>query len=147
ADLRASGAVGSPSLFGRVTLHRSEFRIPSSLPPSIANLKVIEIDSRDPQRTARVLAAAAERSKAPPALPMALDVQVNAPDQIFVRGHGLTSEWRGNVKVTGTSAAPVIGGGLTAVRGTFNLLGKDFAIERGTIRFPTGSFEEAWLDL
>jgi translocation and assembly module TamB len=147
ADLRASGALGSPSLFGRVTLHRSEFRIPDSLPPSIANLQVIEIDSRDPQRTARVLAAAAQSNKAAPAVPMALDVEVTAPGQVFVRGHGLNSEWRGKVTVTGTTAAQSIGGSLTAVRGTFNLLGKDFVIQRGTIRFPTGSFEEAWLDL
>ena len=51
------------------------------------------------------------------------------------------------VVVTGTSNAPSIGGGLNVVRGSLNLLGKDFVIRRGTIRFPTGSFDEPWVDL
>jgi translocation and assembly module TamB len=147
ADIRASGTLDAPKLYGRFTLRRSDFRIPDQLPPSIANLNVVEIDSRDPARTAVALAAAARAKPAAPALPIALDVEMNVPGQAFVRGHGLDSEWRGKLVVTGTSNAPSIGGGLNAVRGSLNLLGKDFVIRRGTIRFPTGSFEEPWVDL
>jgi len=147
AEFRASGKAASPALFGRVTLWRSDFRIPDSLPPSIANLNVVEIDSRDPQRIARVLAALKQKDKTPPAVPMALDLKVTAPGQIYVRGHGLNSEWRGDIAVTGTTASPVIGGGFSVVRGTVNLLGKDFIIRRGTIRFPSGSFDDPWVDL
>ena len=43
----------APKLYGRLTLRRSDFRIPDQLPPSIANLDVVEIDSRDPARTRR----------------------------------------------------------------------------------------------
>jgi translocation and assembly module TamB len=147
AEFRASGKAASPALFGRVTLWRSEFRIPDSLPPSIANLNVVEIDSRDPERTARVLAAVKKKDKTPPAVPMALDLKVTAPGQVYVRGHGLNSEWRGDIVVTGNTASPVIGGGFTIVRGTLNVLGKDFVIRRGTIRFPSGSFDDPWVDL
>ena len=72
---------------------------------------------------------------------------MNVPGQAFVRGHGLDSEWRGKLVVTGTSSAPSIAGGLNVVRGSLNLLGKNFVIRRGTIRFPTGSFDEPWVDL
>ncbi|HEX7198477.1 MAG TPA: translocation/assembly module TamB domain-containing protein, partial [Dongiaceae bacterium] len=147
AELRASGKATSPALYGRVTLWRSELRIPDSLPPSIANLNVVEIDSRDPERTARVLAAVKEKDNTPPAVPMDLDLKVTAPGQIYVRGHGLDSEWSGDIAVTGNTAAPVIGGGFTIVRGGLNLLGKDFIIRRGTIRFPSGSFDDPWVDL
>ena len=132
ADIRASGTLDAPKLYGRFTLRRSDFRIPDQLPPSIANLNVVEIDSRDPARTAVALAAAARAKPAAPALPIALDVEMNVPGQAFVRGHGLDSEWRGKLVVTGTSNAPSIGGGLNVVRGSLNLLGKNFVIRRGT---------------
>jgi putative heme-binding domain-containing protein len=53
----ASLTLAAPKLYGRLTLRRSDFRIPDQLPPSIANLNVVEIDSRDPARTAVALAA------------------------------------------------------------------------------------------
>ena len=68
ADIRASGTLDAPKLYGRFTLRRSDFRIPDRLPPSIANLNVVEIDSRDPARTAVALAAAARAKPPAPAL-------------------------------------------------------------------------------
>jgi autotransporter translocation and assembly factor TamB len=32
------------------------------------------------------------------------------PGRVFVRGHGLDSEWRGRLAITGTTAAPDIAG-------------------------------------
>ena len=72
---------------------------------------------------------------------------MTVPGQTFVRGHGLDSEWRGKIAVTGNSATPSVDGSLEAVRGSLNVLGKDFVIRRGTISFPTGSPGEAWIDL
>ncbi len=41
-------------------------------------------------------------------LRLALDIQ--APNQIFVRGRGVDAELGGSLGVTGTSAAPVVSG-------------------------------------
>jgi translocation and assembly module TamB len=69
------------------------------------------------------------------------------PGQIFVRGRGLDSEWRGKLTVTGTSAAPQILGSLEVVRGTFDILGKTFKVTGGTISFDGAKTLDPILDI
>jgi len=63
------------------------------------------------------------------------------------RPHGLDSEWRGKITITGNAARPDFTGGLQVVRGNLNLLGRDFRIQRGVINFPTGKVSEPRIDL
>jgi translocation and assembly module TamB len=83
----------------------------------------------------------------PPALPATLDVTIDMPGNIFVRGHGLESEWRGRLTITGTSAAPVISGSLEQIRGSVDLLGKTFTLTRGIITFDGSSKLDPVLDI
>jgi translocation and assembly module TamB len=69
------------------------------------------------------------------------------PGNIFVRGHGLESEWRGKLAITGTSAAPAISGSLEQISGTLDLLGKTFTITRGEIRFDGSAKLDPVLDI
>jgi translocation and assembly module TamB len=139
-ELRLSGTPESSRLAGRVRVARAEFRVPERLPPGVASLDVIEIDSR----TGAVLSTPPESS--PPAL-VTLDLAVEMPGQVFVRGRGLDSEWRGLLAVRGTNAAPEIAGRLEIVRGDFALLGKSFDLSRGTIAFDGGSEIDPTLDI
>ena len=149
AEIRVEGTVGTPKLFARIHVPRGDFRIPDRLPPTVVTLNVIEIDSRLPDIAAQKAAQIRQReaSKPAPALPVALDVQVDIPGQTFVRGHGLDSEWRGKMTIDGNSTAPHVAGGLEAVRGTVNLLGRNFVLRRGTITFPTGEIDAPRIDL
>ncbi|HEV8679776.1 MAG TPA: translocation/assembly module TamB domain-containing protein, partial [Stellaceae bacterium] len=63
------------------------------------------------------------------------------------RGHGLDSEWRGQLEIAGTSASPAITGTLEAVRGSFDLLGKNFRLTRGAILFEGGDKFDPRLDI
>ena len=45
-----------------------------------------------------------------------LDLRVRAPNQIFVSGMGLESEWELDLRIGGTAAAPQVTGGLDLVR-------------------------------
>src|SRR5207253_5653302 len=83
----------------------------------------------------------------PPALPATLDIAVDLPGNIFVRGHGLESEWRGRLTITGTSAAPVISGSLEQIRGSVDLLGKTFTLTRGAITFDGSAKLDPVLDI
>jgi translocation and assembly module TamB len=56
-----------------------------------------------------------------------------------VRGRGLTSEWKGDLDVTGTASHPEIVGQFQAVNGDFALLGTDFIIQRGVLTFTGGT--------
>jgi translocation and assembly module TamB len=75
-----------------------------------------------------------------------LDVAVRIPGRAFLRGRGLDSEWRGNMRVAGTMAAPDITGRLEVVRGNLNLLGKQLTVERGTVTFIGGDRIDPELD-
>ena len=99
------------------------------------------------RRKSEVAAAAAQARRdatAPPAPPglFKLDLAVKADNQIFVSGMGLESEWEMDLRVGGTSAAPVIGGGLDLVRGTYSFAGNRFEVNRGEVRFRGGALSD-----
>jgi translocation and assembly module TamB len=126
--LHLAGTVPALTLSGRLRVDRAEIRIPERLPPSIATLPVVEVNSR----TGKVLTAP---EKPAGSSAIALSVDVDIPARMFVRGRGLDSEWRGNVHVSGSTAAPQLTGRLQTVRGDFSLLGKRFVLSDSTITF------------
>ena len=67
-----------------------------------------------------------------------LDINLVAPDELYVSGMGLESEWGANLKVTGTSNAPRIAGEMQLVRGTLGFAGRSFELESGRISFNGG---------
>ena len=137
-----AGALTSPKVGANLTIDRAEINLPESLPPSVVVLKVVETSSKS--RKSPPPPAAANQT---PALPATLDIKIDLPGNIFVRGHGLDSEWRGKLTITGTSAAPVISGSLEQIRGSVDLLGKTFTITRGRITFTGGATLDPDLDI
>ena len=83
-----------------------------------------------------------DRPTPAPVSTIRLDLNVSAPNQLFVSGMGLESEWQMKLHVGGTSAAPVVTGGLDLVRGTYSFAGKRFEVNRGTIRFNGGALSD-----
>ncbi|MDX3909768.1 MAG: translocation/assembly module TamB domain-containing protein [Sphingobium sp.] len=77
---------------------------------------------------------AVEPGNAPPSL-FKLNIRVRADNQIFVTGMGLESEWKTDLRITGTTAAPRIVGQLDVIRGTYSFSGRRFELTKGNIRF------------
>jgi len=125
-----TGPLTAPKVTAPFTIDRADINLPDTLPPSVVVLKVIRINSK----TGKQPPAAAAATQ-PPALPATLDIKIDMPGNVFVRGHGLDSEWRGNLAITGTSAAPAINGSLEQIRGSVDFLGKTFTLTRGRITF------------
>ena len=128
-DLRIRGAAGSRlDAAGRVQVKHADINIPGGLPPNIAVLEVRRPGEKE--------------TSAPhpetPALVVGLDVEVDAPRAVFVRGRGLDAEMGGKIHVGGTAAAPQITGGFALRRGTFDLAGTSLKFVRGEVAF-TGS--------
>jgi len=136
-----AGPLTAPKVTAPLTINRAEINLPASLPPNVVVLKVVETNSR----TGQPPPAAAANPQ--PALPASLDITIDMPGNIFVRGHGLDSEWRGKLAITGTSAAPVISGSLEQIRGSVDLLGKTFTITRGRITFDGHAKLDPALDI
>ena len=69
----------------------------------------------------------------PPANPARLDVTINAPNQVFVRGRGVDAELGGQIRITGRANAIVPVGQLELIRGRVDLLGNRFDMTEGLI--------------
>jgi translocation and assembly module TamB len=141
-NVAVTGPLAAPDVAAALTIDRADITLPDSLPPSVIVLKVTEIDGKR-QQLAPPLAAPAPAS----ALPMSLDITLALPGQVFVRGHGLNSDWHGRLKIAGTSAAPQIAGVLVARRGSVDLLGKSFLLTRGEITFDGSAKLDPALDI
>ncbi|WP_445193298.1 translocation/assembly module TamB domain-containing protein [Sphingomonas sp. Tas61C01] len=83
-----------------------------------------------------------DRPKVAPVGLFKLALRVRAQNQLFVSGMGLDSEWSMDLRIGGTSAAPVITGGLDIVKGAYSFASKRFEISRGTIRFRGGALTD-----
>ena len=136
-----AGSLTAPKVTAPLTVDRADISLPDSLPPNVVVLKVVEKNGKVGKTP---LPAPADNQ---PALPATLDIAIEMPGNIFVRGHGLESEWRGRLTITGTSAAPVIAGSLEQIRGSVDLLGKTFTLTRGAITFDGSPKLDPVLDI
>jgi translocation and assembly module TamB len=96
----------------------------------------------------RAAQAAAARQPAPKqALIVALDLAVDAPQQVEVRGRGLDVELGGSLKIGGTTDKPAIDGALKLRRGSLDIAGKRLDFTDGTLTFEGGERIDPILDL
>jgi len=76
-----------------------------------------------------------------------LQVAVEIPGRLFVRGKGLDSEWGGHLDITGPAANPKLVGQLQARRGQLEVIGTTFAIRDSKITFLGGQPPDPQLDI
>jgi translocation and assembly module TamB len=67
-----------------------------------------------------------------------LNLTLDAPNQVYIRGRGLDAELGGRVVFSGTAAAPSPQGAIHLRRGTFSLAGQVLNLTEGTIDFAGG---------
>lgn len=125
ADLTVQGALkGNLQAGGKVFIKEANINIPDKLPASIAVLPV-----RDPNAPPPPPPQPSETSN------VALDLTIDAPQQVFIRGRGLFAEVGGKIHIGGTAAAPVPSGGLHLRRGQFTVIGTTLNFTEGTVSF------------
>ncbi|MDY0884191.1 translocation/assembly module TamB domain-containing protein [Dongia soli] len=142
ADLSIDGTLKEQiTLGGTVKVIRAEIRIPDKLPPSVQQISVVEINGSEKQM-------ARAEAKRPPArtLGINLDLTIDAPQQVAIRGRGLDAELGGNMRVTGTTDRPIIRGALRMRRGQLDLLGRNLTFNRGQVTFDGGEVIDPLLD-
>lgn len=81
------------------------------------------------------------------AVPVYLDIDIVADNQIFVRGWGLDAEFGGDLDIQGTVDTPEIFGVLSSQRGRYEEFGKRFTIDRANIRFQGPMPPSPYLDI
>lgn len=127
AAIDVRGTPAELDVTGRIDIEQAEIRLVDAMPPSVVELDNVRI-AGEPVETESGNGASGESN-------VRLDVIIDLPNRIYVNGRGLTSEWGGNLAVSGTAAMPVVAGRIVARRGTLDLLGKLFTLERGVVSF------------
>ncbi len=120
-DVTVRGTLAAPVAGGTITVRRAEIQIPDRLPASVAVLDVRRPGQKPPAPAAATTAG--------------LDLTVQAPRGIFVRGRGLDAEMGGTLHLRGNSAAPDVGGGFEMRRGTISVAGTTLSFTRGKVGF------------
>lgn len=139
-DFSVAGSMKEAKVESKLTTDRVEVRVLDRLPPEVATLDVVEIG-----RLGKVEKKKDEPSPLADNIELAIDVEM--PRRVFVRGRGIDSEWKGNLKVTGPASAPVVAGYVALVRGQLTVVGKTFQMESGTVVLPDRANEEPTLSL
>ena len=121
-------------------------------PPDPAAPAVVKGQKAAPTKGKGAAPASASKESAAQAAPASsseglLDLRIVIPGRFSVEGYGLKSEWRADMHVGGTPAAPMISGELDATKGSLAILGKNFKLSRGTVTFGGGAVSNPLLDI
>ncbi|KKC41087.1 hypothetical protein WH87_01400 [Devosia epidermidihirudinis] len=128
---------GNPLLSGQVTVEKADITVPDGLG---AAATMVDVRHRNTPAAVTQTLVRAQVDKAsgapiPQSRPtgVVLDVTVNAPNQIFIRGRGLDVEMGGSVRLTGplSDIQPV--GGFDLNRGRLAILGQRVTFDTGTV--------------
>jgi translocation and assembly module TamB len=137
-DMTVSGTLSDILIAGRLSTETVNWYLPSQLPPEVVDLPVVTTGGP-------AGAAAPAPAEAGPAI--RLDLEIDLPKRVFVRGRGLDSEWSGRLHLTGPADKPAIEGKIGVVRGRFQFVGKTFDLTSGSVTFPGGLGAEPMLDI
>lgn len=122
--LGADGTASEPHIKADITVEKGQIQL-ADLPGSdIVTLPIEEPGQNVPPP--------------PKKLSGAMDIHVRIPNQFFIRGYGLECEWKGDIRARGPFTKPGITGGIQAVRGGLDILGKHFKLTEGRISFDGG---------
>ncbi|MBZ9754075.1 translocation/assembly module TamB domain-containing protein [Mesorhizobium sp. ESP6-5] len=135
-DLTIKGPLTSaPAIAGTVNLAKTVITVPDKLPGSLSALDVKHKNAPGPVRAQDKALRPATTSGKSGGSGLALDVTVNAPNQIFIQGRGVDAEFGGSLKLTGPASSPQAVGTFTLQRGRLSILGKRLTFTEGTVGF------------
>ena len=127
ANLTVQGDVkGNLQVGGTLHVRRADIHIPDKLPASVAVLPVRKANAPPP----------------PPPPPeaesqstIALNLTLNAPEQVFIHGRGLNAELGGTIHIHGTATKPIPTGSIQLRQGTLSIIGTTLNFTSGSIDF------------
>lgn len=134
-QLRITGPLTrGPTLAGTLTLTDTEIRIPrvglvsrGYIPPEIRHINEGAASQLTRDRAGIFRGESHGRTR----WPSTLDIELNAPARIFVRGRGLDAELGGSLRLTGTTSDLIPIGQFGLIRGRLDVLGNRFTLNEG----------------
>ncbi|MGB7407532.1 MAG: translocation/assembly module TamB domain-containing protein [Pontixanthobacter sp.] len=123
-------------LSGRIRLPETRYEIIRSGAVEVPTLTGVRF--KPPQGRKRITGEEPATPSAGMFEQLRLDIALVAPEKLYVSGMGLESEWSADMRITGTSAAPRIAGGVDLIRGTLGFAGRSFELTEGSVQFTGG---------
>ncbi|QXT40047.1 translocation/assembly module TamB domain-containing protein [Gymnodinialimonas ceratoperidinii] len=146
ADLTVSGPLArGPQIAGSVTLAETESRVPeASLFNSAAIPDIRFVGETRPERLTRqfagMLGGGSSGDSVSGSNSTGIDITINAPGRIFLRGRGIDAEFGGTLRLFGTTANLIPMGQFELIRGRISILGTRLDFTEGTATLQ-GSFD------
>ncbi|MEP5730184.1 MAG: translocation/assembly module TamB domain-containing protein [Sulfitobacter sp.] len=140
--VRVAGPLsGGAQISGAINVGETTVNVPSSGLTTIGDIPGINhIGATRPVMATRRkagldLEASGAESSAASGPGFGLDVQVSAPNRIFVRGRGLDAELGGGLTISGSTNRIISAGRFELLRGRLSILAQRFELEEGSIQF------------
>ena len=127
---------GGARISGTITLGETELRVPSTSGLRYADLPGLK-HRNEPAEVRRVRSWAGlieDSGGGGPGPAYALDLSIEAPSRIFVRGRGLDAELGGSLRLLGTTDNVIPQGRFDLIRGRIDILGKRLSLTEGLIQ-------------
>ncbi len=152
AAIDVAGTRLSPTLDGKIEIHNGVIVLPESSKKLLPAQGQAALWVLEPVRSGETIdfdsaVGASGPAKArgelhtvpePPKTRLQLDVSVEIPGGLWLRGRGLDVGLAGNLRLVQKGALPAVTGELEAVQGRFVFLGQVFTVERGKAVFYGG---------
>ncbi|MDR7126163.1 translocation/assembly module TamB domain-containing protein [Pseudotabrizicola sp. 4114] len=145
-QLRITGPLtGGALIAGRIALPQTEIRI---APTGFSGQELIDglehigepAAVRETRRRAGLIEDASANGQTTPTRPFELDVEISAPNQLFIRGRGLDAELGGTLRLTGTTDNIVPSGAFDLIRGRLDILGRRLTLTEASLQLE-GDFD------
>ncbi|MFC6760413.1 translocation/assembly module TamB domain-containing protein [Sulfitobacter porphyrae] len=142
-NLRVAGPLaGGAQISGQINVGETNVNVPSTGLTTIGDIPQITHIGADQAviATRRKAGLTGAQSGTDPSAKSSgggfgLNLQVNAPNRIFVRGRGLDAELGGGLTLTGTTNNVISAGRFELLRGRLDILGKRFDLVEGSVQF------------
>jgi translocation and assembly module TamB len=132
----AGPLVGGASLAGKLELSNTEIRLAPTTSgrgiPEIRHLGESPAVAKTRERAGLVVSEDGKQDSGS-SRPLNLDILIDAPNRIFIRGRGLDTELGGSLRITGTTAAVIPIGQFDLIRGRMDILGKRLEMQEGRL--------------
>ncbi|TGD43791.1 translocation and assembly module protein TamB [Pseudotabrizicola sediminis] len=136
---------GGALIAGRIALPQTEIRIAAT---GLGGQELIDglqhigepAPVRETRRRAGLIADPGEAARRSAARPFDLDIEISAPNQLFIRGRGLDAELGGTLRLTGTTTDIIPAGSFDLIRGRLDILGRRLDLSEASLQLE-GNFD------
>lgn len=138
-EITLSGPFKDLRAEGDIAIRRLDAQVFTPETTGLVDINVVAVNGDGaPMRRAAAKAAPAAVS---------YRIRIRGDDRIFVRGRGLTSEWRADAEIIGRADKPIVLGAMTMKNGEIVFAGRRFEMTRGEIAFDRLSPNDPSLDI